>query len=497
MASLIHRFLFPRHQVPEGYSPLEPQVHKAYNRFRPHGAKPFFCYVPFTSLTFSFSGQVFACSYNRRVLLGRYPKNSIREIWESAEALKLREHMRYNDLNYGCEHCKYFVDRGKFSNLKPLVFDRYAKKYQEKYPLVMEFELSNTCNLECQMCTGEVSSSIRKNRDKLPPIHSPYDDAFLEQLREFIPYMEEAKFYGGEPFLIPIYFKIWESIHALKPDMRLFVITNGSTWNEKVKATLERGHFDVAVSIDALDKQKLEKIRKNIVLETLQENIARFNEYCRRKGTYLSLSFTVQKENWDELPRMINYCNSLQAHIFVSYLETPVHFSVADLPVEELRHMRAELAKFTFPSAKLYEANNNRCYNDFLHYLDGHIADAESKTYVEYRYGYANTGNNGQPVEYKPLREIRRRPHARETWEKNLRTYLGMENENAELPEFTRLSSRLEVLRNGLPATEQHNLDLLLADEAPEIWVENMRKETDEELAWQIRRAFNFIKFTE
>lgn len=477
----LDRFLQRHAQVPEGYNPIDSQVRKAYNRFRPEGAKPFFCYVPFTSLTFSFSGQVFACSYNRRVLLGRYPKNTIRQIWEGEEANKLRNHLRYNDLNYGCEHCKYFVDKGKFSNLKPLVFDKYAKKYQEKFPLVMEFELANTCNLECQMCIGEVSSSIRKNRDKLPPIRSPYGNTFVSQLREFIPYLKEAKFYGGEPFLIPIYFKIWDAIYELKPDMNLFVITNGSTWNENVEKVLYRARFDVAVSIDALDKTKLEKIRKNINLEVLLENIEKFNQYCRKRGTYMSLSFTVQKENWEELPKVIEYCNRLQAHIFVSYLETPVQFSVADMSVEELEHIRRELENYQLPESKSYEKYNKRCFTDFLHYLDTHIANAKTKSYSEYRYAYLDK------PETKPAREIKRMDDPVGEWKKRVTEYLKNNKSEEQLPELAEIEKRVDSLRAALPVDKQAFLDILLANEFPQIWVSHMLKNDNEILLEQMQ----------
>ena len=76
-----------------GYHPIDRKLYNQFNRFRPNGPKQIFCYLPYNSLTFSFGGQVFVCSYNRDILLGMYPQNSIDEIWNGAEAKKLREHM--------------------------------------------------------------------------------------------------------------------------------------------------------------------------------------------------------------------------------------------------------------------------------------------------------------------------------------------------------------------------------------------------------------------
>jgi MoaA/NifB/PqqE/SkfB family radical SAM enzyme len=309
------------------------------------------------------------------------------EIWNSDEAKKLRAHMSYNDLDYGCQHCKYFFEKKKFSNLKPFVFDKYSSLNSEHLPTVLEFELSNECNLECQMCSGEVSSSIRKNRDKLPPIAMPYDEKFVEQLEVFIPQLKEAKFFGGEPFLISIYYDIWEKMLSMNPNIKFFVITNGSHWNNKIASLLERGHFDIAISIDGLSKEKQESIRKNSNFEKVIENIHRFNEYVLKNDRHLSLSFTVQKDNWEDFPKMIEFCNEIKAHVYVSYLEWPVHYAISNFSVEELEKIKNYLYKFSFPDRTTYQKHNQKCFEDFKNYVDNFIHQHEQKTYLEYRFG--------------------------------------------------------------------------------------------------------------
>ena len=51
----------------KGFHPIDRELYRQFNRFRPMGPKPVFCYLPYNSLTFSFGGQVFVCSYNRDV----------------------------------------------------------------------------------------------------------------------------------------------------------------------------------------------------------------------------------------------------------------------------------------------------------------------------------------------------------------------------------------------------------------------------------------------
>jgi radical SAM protein with 4Fe4S-binding SPASM domain len=386
LKSLFYKF-FKNEIVPDkdGFQHIDRNKFKAYNQFRPDGAKKHFCYVPFNSLTFSFKGKVYSCTYNRDIVLGNYPENTIDEIWNGEEANKLREYLRNNDLSYGCQHCKYFFDKEKFSNLKPLVFDKYSYIDQVNFPRVLEFEMSNVCNYECQMCSGEVSSMIRKNRDNLPPIEVPYDKEFVKQLEKYIPHVKEAKFFGGEPFLIDIYHDIWDKMLEINPSIEFFLITNGSVWNNRVRNLLEKGHFEIAISIDSLQKEKLERIRKHAKFETLMANIHNFNKYAQKHGRAISLSFTLQKENWDEFPDIIKFCNEIGAFIFVSYLEWPENFSIADLTYDELVEIRKYMDQFEFSGITGYKKHNAKCYEDFKTYLDNFLEKKNVSRYLEYR----------------------------------------------------------------------------------------------------------------
>lgn len=373
----------PHHE----YRSLDSHQYAAYNRYRPEGPKALFCYLPFNSLTFSMSGQVFVCNYNKNILLGKYPQNTIEEIWNGTPAQTLRQHLRHNDLDYGCNHCKFYFDKGKFTNLRPLAFDKYSAHTTADYPRVMEFELSNECNLECQMCNGNVSSSIRKNQDKLPPLPNPYDDKFVAQLLPYLPHLQEAKFYGGEPFLIPIYYAIWEKLAELNPACNLFLITNGSHWNAKIQTLVEQLNLDIAISIDSLQKPRLEKIRKNIVYEKLIENIDRFNRVVKAKGKTLSLSFTVQQENWAELPDFIRFCNEREASVYVSYLDSPKPFAIAALDKADLEKIAHTLAPETLPRTTALQRHNAQCLTDFLTYVHQYIANHHEPQYEDYFYG--------------------------------------------------------------------------------------------------------------
>ena len=351
------------------YNSVDPQLVREYNKTRLLGPKPLVCYLPFNSVHFCSGGRALACIYNQKVLFGVYPEQSVREIWFGETGKRLRDFMEHNDLSMGCQHCEYFLVNRAFTGLKAPVFDRYWRYRKGQYPKVMEFDLTNTCNLECIMCNGTVSSAIRRNRDKLPPLPNPYDAEFVRQLEEFIPHLEEAKFFGGEPFLIDIYYDIWDKLLEMNPRVEIFVMTNGTILNDRVRSRLEKGTFRLGVSIDGATKKTYEMIRPGASYERVMENLEYFNEYSRRRGGSLVISTTLMRVNWEEVPRMIEFCNRRGARIYLSYLKRPEHLALWNLDARTLGEIHRALSAYEPPGTDETQRFNRRCYEDFLRQL--------------------------------------------------------------------------------------------------------------------------------
>ncbi len=347
------------------YSPISDSLLKEYNSHRPLGPQKYSCYAPFKSIYFGHHGKAVACCFNRDYALGVYPKQSIKQIWQSTEADKLRDYIKHNDFSLGCLGCKQQLIGGNFDAVK-------AKQYDEQvlnrngYPSVMEFELSNVCNLECEMCSGNFSSLIRAKREKLPPLVSPYDDAFVRQLEEFIPHLEEVKFYGGEPFLIEIYYQIWEKIMELNPKVRISVQTNATVLNNRVKRILENTNFHINVSFDSLQKETYESIRINAEYERTMENLKWYREYCRQRNTFFGVSVCAMTQNWRELPDFINFCNDLDVPVYFHTVSNPKHCSIREMKADEIKVVLDELSAFSFPEANAVQKKNRTHYINYV-----------------------------------------------------------------------------------------------------------------------------------
>jgi organic radical activating enzyme len=230
------------------------------------------------------------------------------------------------------------------------------------------------------MCTGEFSSSIRKNREKLAPFEPIYGDDFVNELREFIPYLQKASFVGGEPFLIDIHYQIWEVITELNPDCRISVTTNGTILNARVKSVLDSGNFNIILSLDSVSKEVYEKIRVNAKYDSVMENLTYFHNYCKNKGTSFEIAPCPQKLNWHETPKMVEFANGLDSMLYFSTaVRYPFHVCLWTMPSNELKKIHSELSTFDPPSNTSIEQHNRKIYLDFLNEVKMWIRESSKR----------------------------------------------------------------------------------------------------------------------
>lgn len=302
------------------------------------------CYAPFKSMYFGHGGIVNPCCKNRDYVLGVYPNQSIKEIWLSGGVEFLRTALKKGDLSHGCFRCEKLIQSGNRKGLMAATYNSMPYNHNG-YPTDLQFELSNTCNLECVMCSGDYSSLIRSKREKRALLKSVYDDNFVEQLKEFIPHLSQCSFYGGEPFLIDIYYTIWELITSLNPSVNISVQTNGTVLSNRVKELLRAGRFNIGVSVDSIHKATYESIRVNAAYESVQSNIKWFAQYCSEKGTAFNISVCPMQYNWFELANIIAFANSYNAMAFIHQLDSPKHAAINQMSAAEISTIHTTLSQ--------------------------------------------------------------------------------------------------------------------------------------------------------
>jgi len=336
---------------------------KNYNRKRPYGPQEYFCFAPFKSLYFGANGQVISCCYNRKYILGTYPSDTIKEIWTGSKLGKLRTAIENSDLSLGCNACKDQFDDENYDAILSINYDKIP--YNKNFPTLMEFELSNTCNLGCIMCDERFSTYIAANKG-IPLKKMQYDQAFTDQLDEFIPHLSEAKFLGGEPFLIPIYMDIWGKIISMNPDCRIIIQTNGTVLTDKAKQLMKNGNFHFNISIDSFRKENYESIRVNASFEKTMENFKYIYDYCKKRNNYFGVGVCPIRQNWMELPEILRYVNELDITVYFNRVWTPAECALWGWDSEHLLNIFNRLKEETFEASTDVQQKNVQHYNEFI-----------------------------------------------------------------------------------------------------------------------------------
>ena len=356
-----------------------------YNQSRDSKVTGKLCHAPFVSMNFDQSGKITACCYNRKEVLGIYPIINLVEAWKGEQAELFREKFTESTIANGCSLCSIQINAGNYGGTRAAGFDRYFKQKKESifdsvlqkfgkktidFPKVLEFEIDNTCNLECVMCSGKYSSLIRKNREKLPPTHNPYNDEFVKQLTPFIENAEEIKFLGGEPFITPIYFKIWDLIAEVNPTVKIVITTNATILTKKVKWLFENLNANIVLSIDSLRKETYEKIRINANFDSVVNNIDYYISKAEKLGRNVSMAACPMTVNWEEIPGLSSFCENKKINIYFNTVVDPFDLSLRYFSITKLSEI-AKIFKNNFACLPVISNNNKAAYKGLINQVEG------------------------------------------------------------------------------------------------------------------------------
>lgn len=321
------------------------------------------CLAPWTSINFTIDGYATVCCLNRKTSV-KVAGLSIDAIWNSAEFKALREKVGQELMDYDCGICNKQLLAGNYIGVKARSYDEF-KVSDPFVPKVMEFCLDNTCNLACTMCNSILSSTIRQ-RNKLPRFESKYDDRFVEQLEPYIPHLQLAVFSGGEPFLVSIYYKIWERMVALNPGLKISVVTNGTRLDNRIKELLEKGNFQINVSLDAVEKNLYESIRVNATFEQVLQNLDWFIGYGERKNNRVNLPMCPLSLNRFHIPDMVRFANQKNVTLNFVYVDRPISLSLKHKPASYLQEILDYYKKQAFQATNTVSGQNIERFYGFI-----------------------------------------------------------------------------------------------------------------------------------
>ncbi len=322
--------------------------YRKFQQQRRYGPLKHFCYAPHTSMFFSLHGNMAPCYATYGDKSDVFGEITIAQSWFHGSFETIRYEHAQGNFDSNCSFCSHLLKQKAYGSMLMQKYEHYAFS-KSRYPAIMEFELSNRCKLECIMCDNNLSSSICNNRGGQAYGENIYGEMFLEQLQEFIPHLRMAEFTGGDPFMIDIYYKIFDMIIENNPKCDMLITTNANTMNsdiENLMAKTRRLHFNI--SIDAVEKSLYEQIRKNGNFETAMRNIEIFSRYCKKHKTSLNLLVCPMNINSRNLPMIVEFGNSLGAGVFFHTVVKPAHLSLKYCSPHYLTELVDYLKKFSF-----------------------------------------------------------------------------------------------------------------------------------------------------
>jgi molybdenum cofactor biosynthesis enzyme MoaA len=329
------------------------------------------CYAPLTSMYLDQFGKARACCQNTGHLLGDISTSTLREIWDGAATAELRRALGRDDLGLGCEFCAWQQDEAGTAAFAR-TYDDHAVGFRSapRWPRQLEFSISNTCNLQCVMCNGDWSSSIRAQREGRPALPSAYPERFYDELVEFIPHLHQARFTGGEPFLGREPRRVLDLLleHGTA-ELGLVITTNGTTMNDRVEATVDGRPTWIVLSLDGGTKEAYERVRIGADFDEVLANLDRFLELTSHHEAGVSLTHCLMTDNWQTFPELLFFAEERGLEVAINTVRFPEAHSLYHLPPETLAEVATTLDARTSEVERRVTGSRRELWHQQVHAL--------------------------------------------------------------------------------------------------------------------------------
>lgn len=163
---------------------------------------------------------------------------------------------------------------------------------------VLQWHLSENCNLKCLHCYQENHKPIQLEFDKLVIIYKQFKDLLNKKKMK-----GHINITGGEPLCNPYLFKLLDLIKEDSNLITFSILTNGTLINEKIAKKIKSYNpLYVQVSLEG-GKKTNDYIRGKGTYKKVAEGIVNL----RKENIFTSISFTATSLNYKEFPKVVRY----------------------------------------------------------------------------------------------------------------------------------------------------------------------------------------------
>lgn len=163
---------------------------------------------------------------------------------------------------------------------------------------VLQWHLSEVCNLRCKHCYQEKHVPVQLEYDVLLNILNQY-----RSLLKKLGMKGHINLTGGEPLCCPFFFPLLDEFVKDRELYSFSILTNGTLVTKEIAKKISQYHPEyVQVSLEG--GRKLNDFVRG---KGVYQSVAKSIKYLKSYGVFVSLSFTATKLNYKEFPKVVKY----------------------------------------------------------------------------------------------------------------------------------------------------------------------------------------------
>lgn len=370
--------------------------------------------MPWMHLHVSTNGNVLPCCIADWTMpIGNLNNESFDSIWNNDNMREFRRNMLNDIPDKRCNGCYEKEKNGSWSQRIDGLHKYYndSKEWvlnteedgtsQDSKPIFWDIRFSNICNMRCRMCGhfsssrwfsdakrlsdeyGDSSHTSGKNSVIIPAVQD--SNLLLDRIEEFVPYLKEIYFAGGEPLIMDEHYRILEKIISLGHEKtKIRYNTNLSKLTYKNKNVIDLWNqfetVECVISVDSYGARG-ELIRKDCVWKEIEDNVRQIKKNAPH--VKLGITPTVQILSVYSIPKLhlswIEQGLIGPNNAFLNILTTPLKHNIKALPV----YMKKEIEDIYNEYKQALLAMPDIAYNPILMTIDQMISYMNSEQMPE------------------------------------------------------------------------------------------------------------------
>lgn len=256
----------------------------------------------------------FLLDYINKIKNGQKPD----DVFNNAEIQALKKGLLTGNLRPMCQTCSLVTNELITTDELREKLIQYLKKqgktiskYQD-LTQVYAYEragigLTNKCNLRCIYCnqSGLAESNPYFKMD-FPAEWFEYSLEIL--VKSGVTAIETGAF--GEATIHPKWYEIFSKFHEKHPEVKLCLTTNLCRKYTDSEILLLAQHTHLRISLDTLDENLFEQLRKNGNLKLILENISRIESMMQKnhiKGGNIAIDSVICNLTWESIPEVSSF----------------------------------------------------------------------------------------------------------------------------------------------------------------------------------------------